>query len=152
MDSKEKYNQIIFLETIKTGRTPKRSGLGARLFLLGGFTKPILCTNRKNIANKHLFNVKRGLTTRLEYYKSSWGYFGGSDVNKTSTNLQSDKMKEVFNKYLGDHIIHPWGPYIHVYYNPNTPINWGQLDADLVSMYPNKCRIDKRGFVYFKYN
>jgi len=149
MDSKEKYNQVVFLETIKTGRAPKRSGLGCRLYLLGGFTEGILCNNKKNVKlrKKDSIHNLAGYTNRLEFFKNAWHLNGNRGVDR----LMSNSMKNVFTKYLGSHHIAIGGAYVFVYYKPDVEINWGQLDEDLKAMYPTKCRIDKRGFIYYNH-
>ena len=152
MDSKEKYNQVVFLETIKTGRAPKRSGLGSRLYLLAGFTGPILCNSKKNVQpNKKIRDSKVSeYTSRLEFYKNIWTPMGIH--GKVVENLMSNNMKNVLTKYLGSHYLVNGSAYFYVYYKPDVVINWGQLDEDLRIMYPTKCRIDKRGFIYYKYS
>jgi hypothetical protein len=154
MDSKEHYNQVIFLETIKTGKTPKRSGLGYRLYLLAGFTDPLYATVKKNVyVSKYTFEDYtkvsiNGLANRMEYYKS---FFNRHNTNNFNKNLHSNEMQQIFQKYIGDHIIvSDRTNYISVYYKPNVVINWGQLDEDLLKKYPNNCKINKLGFVYYK--
>ena len=156
MDSKEKYNQIIFLETIKTGKMPKRSGLGYRLYLLAGFTRPIMATCKKNIKiKKYNFDQLNyvsieGLTNRIEFYTGVVYDVVLHNQNSISKDLMSPQMETVFRKYLGLHRIVKNGPNTYVYYKPNVVINWGELDDHLQKMHPTKCRIDKRGFVYYK--
>jgi hypothetical protein len=155
MDSKERYNQTVFLETIKTGKMPKRSGLGARLYLLGGFTKVVSSTLKKNIKLKK-YNIEKlrhvsidGFTNRIEFCR---GWYDPHNNSTISYNLKSDKMDRVFTKYLGTYFFETYQSYSYVYFKPDVVINWGELDDDLMKMYPNKCRVDKRGFVYYKHN
>lgn len=146
----EKYQQTLFLETIRTGKTPKRSGLGNRLTLLAGYTSAMLCTLKSNIKLPagHIAE-KLGKTNKLEYFKRSWCFRNSKEIYATEQ-LLSLKMKNTFTKYLGENIVQVGVSYINVFYKNDAVIDWGLLDEDLKKMYPNNCRIDKRGFVYYK--
>jgi len=154
MDYKEKYNQTLFLETIKTGKTPKRSGLGTRLMLLAGVTNPVLSTLKKNIKKplkgnelEYVFGETTKLN-RIEFYKNTFVYGG---TYRIQNDIIGDAAKAVFYKYLGRHLIKSNGAYVFVFFSNDIEINWGDLDEALKLKYPKSHRIDKRGFVYFDY-
>jgi hypothetical protein len=153
MDCKERYNQTVFLETIKMGREPKRSGLGYRLYLLAGFTTAITSISKKNIKLKkyNFYKLEKvsvnKTTNRIEFYRHFYDPFSTNLV----LDLKSEQMQKTLKKYLGTYLLEFRGAYAYVYYKPDVVINWGELDEDLKNKYPTKCRIDKRGFVYYKH-
>ena len=66
----EEYKRRQFLSALKTGKLPKRSGLGKRLYLLGGYndTTPWCTKDRyETIVCPHLPN-------RLSYSKNIYGF------------------------------------------------------------------------------
>jgi len=153
MDCKDQYNKTLFLETIKTGRTPKRSGLGTRLYLLAGFTNIVYTTCKRNLKVKNYNSSKlqhvsvNGLTNRIEFSRNFYNPYYKHDV---VSNLKSAKMHGVLERFLGEYYFETRIAYAFVYFKPDVEINWGELDHDLRIKYPNKTRVDKRGFVYYK--
>jgi hypothetical protein len=138
----EKYNQTVFLETIKTGKIPKRSGLGGRIFLLAGIKTIISSTCFKNVKPRYLHSL---LTNKIVIYKNySSGY-------KLVEQITHPNVKSIITKYLGYHVIEYKPNTIEIFYDKDVIPNWALLDNDLKIMYPRNCRIDKRGFVYYKH-
>jgi hypothetical protein len=144
----DQYNKNVFLESIKTGKTPKRAGLGTRLYLLGGFDRIHLpCHVERNANPPFEINIDLPhLTNRLCYRINIWN----SNPNEIVYDLYSNKMRQIYTKYLGEHHVTRNWCFVFVHYNPSIEINWGVLDHDLKEMYPKNHRIDKRGFVYHK--
>ena len=63
------YKKKLFLETIKNGKTPRRSGLGTRLYNLAGYTDSIYCNIESNMPVKY-FKAKPNLTKVLCYNRN----------------------------------------------------------------------------------
>jgi len=142
------YKKKLFLETIKNGKTPRRSGLGSRLYLLAGFTGHIPCT-MEPVYHKTFPAFKRHLTKVLRYPKTTytWGKPRSWDLYK---DLETPQMQNVFKKYLKDYYISSRATGYYVYFDPRVTESWGVLDADLLKVHPNKCKISNKGFIYFK--
>jgi len=148
MDSKieEKYTKTLFLETIKTGKTPKRSGLGNRLYILGGNTAQILTTLQRNLNPPTQLKHQPEFSNRISFYINSWNYSSRTVVDY----LYSQDMTNVFRKYLGDYHISRNYAYVFVYFKHDCIISWALLDEELKLKYPHNHRINKYGFVYHK--
>jgi tRNA G10 N-methylase Trm11 len=139
------YKKRLFLETIKNGRTPKRSGLGLRLYHLAGFTDNIYCTVEP-IKKLKRWDLKSHLTKAL-YYSI---FTHDSIRNKIKTNLESDKMLRVFQKYLKDFDTRFYSFRFSVSYDPTKVACWSELDNDLKLMYPKNHIVNDVGFIYYR--
>lgn len=145
----QEYKKKLFLETIKTGKTPKRSGLGTRLFHLAGFTDNIACTVEPTNNTARMFNEHKHFTKCLRFSVLE-GFAAFNNQKCYRDKLQSAAMHIAFKKYLKEFRVIRTSIYYMVYFDPRQVADWAILDADLLALYPKRCRIDKRGFVYLK--
>lgn len=140
------YKKKLFLETIKNGKTPRRSGLGSRLYNLAGYTDSIYCNIESNMPVKY-FQTKPNLTKVLCYNRNS---YNGSNMINLAPKLTSDKMVQVFEKYLKEYYIHRHWNYIMVLFDPSKVACWSIMDNDLKLMYPKNHMVNKHGFVFYR--
>lgn len=144
----EVYRKRLFLQTIKNGKTPKRSGLGTRLYHLAGFKDFVHCNIESIINNKYVKIAHPNLNRVLHY--STYQPFG-STLNKIQINLASDEMHRTFQKYLKHFVIVArWGTQVLVYFDSEKVSSWAVLDEDLKSVHPKNYKVSKNGFVYYK--
>lgn len=147
-DIEDIYKKNQFIHAIKNnGKIPTRSGLGARLYLLAGYSQHRPYCTMENCdppitghALDHTF------TKRLCYNRYIYKFEKGEIEN----HIFSNQMKDTFQKYLKEYSIYSHWNYIFVYFDPNNLPSWALLDNDLKRMYPNNYRVDKKGFVYYK--
>jgi len=143
----ETYKKNQFIEAIKNGKIPTRSGLGSRLYLLAGYTRNRpYCT--LETCNSPLVEHpdRESFTKRLSYSRHVYNMSNGT----IDDHIFSKQMRNVLEKYLKQYaLVHHWN-YIFIYFDPKNTPSWAILDNDLKNMYPENHKIDKRGFVYYK--
>jgi len=139
----DNYKHQLFLETIKNGKTPSRSGLGQRIAILAGHTHIIYSGLQRNV-----HPTPSGFS---EYTNVLNFYIGNNNPQKIEALFKSDSFKDALTKYLGHNIFHKEFYTLRVFFHKDVVPDWAIMDNDLKTMYPKKCKVDKRGFVYYKF-